>query len=102
MHNYFILVNSLYSAYELEQQLRVVEKHKKLFGLDWYNRNMCQGLLYGIKDRPDKIALLMYTARRYGFFNVVRGVLARIAVRFRTNVKESSGADRNNAKRHVQ
>lgn len=90
------------SIHELEQQLRVVEKHKNLFGSNWYKRNMCQGLLYGIKDRPDKISLLVYTARRYGIINVVRGVLARIAVKIRTSVKELSGAIRNYAKRHAQ
>lgn len=78
------------SIQELEKQLRVVEKYKKLFGLGWYKKNMSKGLLYGIKDRPDKIALLMYTARRYGLYNVVHGVLVRVLVRLRKSVKELS------------
>lgn len=63
---------------ELEQHFRVVHKHKQLFGTSWFRRQMCQGLLHGIKDRRDKVALLTYTARRYGIMNVVRALGCRV------------------------
>jgi glycosyltransferase involved in cell wall biosynthesis len=66
----------------LEQQFRVVQKHRSLFGTAWFNRQMCQGMLYGVKDRTDKVPLLMYTARRYGFLNVASVLTVRVAMNF--------------------
>lgn len=66
---------------ELERQFRVVEKHKGLFGMAWFNQQMCQGLLYGLKDRRDKFSLLKYAVRRYGLGNVVSTLARRIRQR---------------------
>ncbi len=69
---------------ELEQQFSVVDKYKELFGMSWFKRQMCKGLLYGIKHRPNKMTHLVFTARKYGVFNVtcalgnrLRAILSR-------------------------
>lgn len=75
----------------LEQQLRVVHKHRQLFGTHWFKRQMCRGMLYGIKDRPDKLTLLGYTARRYGVINVMRAMASRARARRSKAVHRGSG-----------
>ena len=71
------------SIAELERQLRVVEKHRALFGSSWFNRQMSQGLLFGIKDRKDKLAVVTHTARHYGAINVLRALMLRAAMKLR-------------------
>lgn len=63
---------------QLERQLRVVHKHRPLFGSKWFRREMCNGMLYGIKGRQNKLALLAYTARCYGPLNVLRTLADRV------------------------
>lgn len=67
----------------LEQQLRMLHKHRTFFGDKWFKRHMCKSLLWGIKHRPDRIALLAYVTRRYGMANVVCVLAARAGTKLR-------------------
>jgi glycosyltransferase involved in cell wall biosynthesis len=71
---------------ELERQLQVVHKHQPLFGMHWFRLHMAHGLLYGLSRRPDKLALLVYTGRHYGWTNVGRVLLARLGARWRESL----------------
>ena len=71
------------SASELEQQFRMVHKHRQFFGRRLFKRHMCRSLLYGIKHRRDKVALLAFTARRYGAMNVACLLVERVAIKLR-------------------
>ncbi len=89
------------SPAEVEQRLRMLQKHRQFFGGKWFKRHMCRALLYGIKDRRDRFTLLVYTARRYGLMNVA-GILAR-RVRARLRKSFSSAASDNpNGSRRAQ
>lgn len=65
----------------LEERFRMVHKHREFFGLRWFRRHMCNGLLYGISHRHDKMALVVYAARRYGVLNVARALGLRIKMK---------------------
>jgi glycosyltransferase involved in cell wall biosynthesis len=64
-------------ARELESQLRMLEKHKEFFGDAWYRRHMSWGMLYGIKQRTDKLSQIMFTIRRYGIASVANMLINR-------------------------
>ena len=66
------------SASELEQQYRMLVKHKSFFGPFWFRRHMCRGLLYGIKHRPNKWADIRYAARRFGALPVLGALGERV------------------------
>lgn len=68
---------------DLERQFQVVRKHQPLFGMRWFREHMAYGLLYGFSRRRDKLALLVYTVRHYGWTNVARVLLARAQARWR-------------------
>lgn len=70
-------------AAKMEQEFRMLGKHKEFFGDKWFKRHMARSLLYGVKYRQDRLAHLVYTAHRYGASNVVRAMLARLAARLR-------------------
>lgn len=74
------------SVSEMEQRYRMLHKHRQFFGNRWYRRHMCGALLFGIKDRRDKLAFLAYTARRYGVMNIVRTLVNRARVKFRKSI----------------
>jgi glycosyltransferase involved in cell wall biosynthesis len=71
-------------AAKMEQQFRMLGKHRQFFGEKWFRRHMARSLLYGIKYRQDKLRHLAYTAHRYGAMNVVRAMLARFSARLRS------------------
>lgn len=77
----------------LEAQFRMIHKHRQFFGDTWYKRHMCNGLLYGIRQRPDKLALLAYIARRYGLINIVRAWAIRVGVKLRKSFSRAAPAD---------
>jgi glycosyltransferase involved in cell wall biosynthesis len=84
---------------ELEQYLRMYHKHKEFFGTTWFTRHMCNALLYGIRYRRDKIALLMYTARQYGLINVVRTLANRVRVKWRESSLGTTSANRTSVRK---
>jgi glycosyltransferase involved in cell wall biosynthesis len=84
---------------ELEQRFRMLHKHKKLFGTRWFNRHMCNGLLYGIGSRQNKIALLLYTARRYGLIDVVRALVSRITLKLRGSISSATPTNQTGVRR---
>lgn len=61
---------------ELERQYVMLEKHKALFGNKLFKRHMSEALLYGIRQRQNKLSMIVQIASRYGTLNVLR-VLAR-------------------------
>lgn len=71
---------------DLERQFQVVHKHQALFGASWFRRHMVHGLLYGFSQRRDRLALLTYTGRHYGWNNVALVLLARVRARWRARV----------------
>jgi len=73
---------------EVEQQYRMIQKHREFFGTRWFRSHMSRALLYGIRHRQNKIAHLAYTARKYGVINVVRflGMRMRTIVSKRLNL----------------
>lgn len=71
-------------AEDMEQQFRMLRKHRQFFGEDWYRRHMARSLLYGIRYRPDKLRHLGYTACKYGVANVARAMLVRFSARLRS------------------
>lgn len=79
------ITNSLSRASVLERtrQLRVIEKHRVLFGDAWYHARMCEGLLYDFAGRPDKFTILAYAGRQHGWFNVFRVLALRLRERMR-------------------
>lgn len=83
---------------ELEGHYRMLHKHEQLFGPILYKRHMSGALLFGIKHRRDKLTLLLYTARLYGFMNVVRTLVNRLKFKIREGRSgrketEKKGAD---------
>lgn len=74
---------------ELERHYSMVHKHKQLFGPRLFKRHMSGALLFGIKHRQDKFALLAYTTRRYGLLNVVRTLARRARVKFRKSLESA-------------
>jgi GalNAc5-diNAcBac-PP-undecaprenol beta-1,3-glucosyltransferase len=71
---------------ELEKRLVILEKHKKFFGPHWYRHHLAGFLLYGIKQRPDKLRHLDYSVKRCGFVPVVRALLRRAYQKLTGNV----------------
>lgn len=65
---------------DLEAQFHMLRKHKEFFGHDWFRWHMARALLYGIRHRSDKWALLRKVAYRYGLANVA----AALGVRLKT------------------
>jgi len=84
---------------ELEHHFRMIHKHKQLFGAAWYRRHMSGALLFGIKHRRDKYALLLYTIRKYGLVNVARALAIRFGEKLRDGVSSISLAGRKCMKR---
>jgi glycosyltransferase involved in cell wall biosynthesis len=68
------IVNMPASA--LENELRMVHKHRAFFGEKWFRWHVCRFMLYGIKYRKDKWTHLAYMVRNYGIVSVIK-VLAR-------------------------
>jgi glycosyltransferase involved in cell wall biosynthesis len=64
-------------APELARQLQMLDKHHEFFGKRWYRRHLCQFLLYGIGQRPDRYAHVRYAIARCGFTSVARVLLVR-------------------------
>lgn len=75
------------SLEDLERQFLVLHKHQSLFGTRWFRQHMAFGMLYGLSRRRDKLALLFYTARRYGGTNVLRALLARVRARWADKIE---------------
>lgn len=78
--NHLRITNSLIECpqQELEQQFRMLYKHKEFFGRTWFRRHMSRALLYGVKHRSDKWKLLINVIRRYGPINVAVALGVRL------------------------
>jgi len=63
-------------ASALENELQMLRKHRVFFGEKWFRWHVCRFMLYGIKYRSDKRALLSYMVRNYGVISVLK-ILAR-------------------------
>jgi glycosyltransferase involved in cell wall biosynthesis len=63
-------------AAALENELRMLHKHRAFLGEKWFRWHVCRFMLYGIKYRRDKAAHLMYMVRHYGAGAVLK-VFAR-------------------------
>jgi glycosyltransferase involved in cell wall biosynthesis len=79
------------SVTDMEQQCRVIHKHKRLFGKAWFERQMCQKLLYDIKHRTNRAAIVVYAARNYGVINVVRTLGNRLRVKLSLRFRRFEG-----------
>jgi len=66
-------------AVGLENQLRMLQKHRDFFGHKWFKRHMCAAMLYGIRHRPDKLEHLWYMVQRFGLLGVSRILVQRTA-----------------------
>lgn len=71
---------------EIEKRLVILEKHREFFGPHWYRNHLAGFLLYGIKQRPDKLRHLAYSVKRCGFVPVVRALLRRAYQKLTGNV----------------
>ncbi|BAU48102.1 glycosyl transferase family 2 [Sulfurifustis variabilis] len=71
------------SVREMAHQLRVIEKHRPLFGEKWFHRRMCEALLYDFGRRKDRAGVLVHAARSHGWLNVVRILMMRLRERIR-------------------
>ena len=74
----------------LEQQFRMVHKHRQFFGEKWFRFHMCRSLLWGVRHRADKLSVIAYAARRYGLSNVGRVLAQRLRDR---QSRSSAGAN---------
>jgi len=63
---------------ELENEMRMLDKHKAFFGERWYRRHLCEALLYGIRHRPHKLAHLRYVLGRCGPMQVIHVLMRRV------------------------
>jgi glycosyltransferase involved in cell wall biosynthesis len=63
---------------ELENELRMFDKHKEFFGERLGRQHRCKALLYGIRHRPDKLVYLLHVIGICGLGQVIQ-VLARRA-----------------------
>lgn len=86
------------SASELEQRLRMVQKHREFFGPIWFNRHMCRALLFGLRYRNDKIRHVRYVAERYGATTVGWALKRRVVQKLaeRCLGQAASGIERTN------
>ncbi|MBI3899629.1 MAG: glycosyltransferase family 2 protein [Gammaproteobacteria bacterium] len=66
------------TAEQLEQELRMLHKHKEFFGDRWYRKHMCRFMLYGIRHRTDKVRHLRYLVRRCGVRSVLEAMTGRL------------------------
>lgn len=62
----------------VEQQLRMVQKHKKFFGPRMYRFHMCRLLLTSVRHRPDRMRYVVDVSRRYGVIGVVSALAERV------------------------
>jgi glycosyltransferase involved in cell wall biosynthesis len=63
-------------AAALENELRMLHKHRAFLGENWFRWHVCRFMLYGIKYRTDKTAHVLYMVKHYGASAVLK-VLAR-------------------------
>lgn len=78
--DHFRITNSVIKmpTAELEQQFRMLRKHKDFFGPRLFRRHMSRALLYGVKHRADRWNHLAYVMRNYGPINAVSAVGLRV------------------------
>jgi glycosyltransferase involved in cell wall biosynthesis len=62
----------------LENEVRMVHKHRAFFGEKWFKWHVCRFMLYGIKYRKDKGAHLAYMVRNYGVATVLAVLVKRV------------------------
>lgn len=62
----------------IEQELRMLQKHRDFFGPRMYRFHMCRLLLRSIKHRPHKLQYLFQVSRRYGLLGVFSALLDRL------------------------
>lgn len=74
----------------LEDQFRMVHKHRHFFGEKWFRFHMCRSLLWGIRHRADRLSVVAYTARHYGLGNVARVFARRLKDNLRTRSRDLS------------
>lgn len=73
---------------DVEKQLVMLNKHKEFFGKKWFNRHMSRALVYGIRNRRDKVDALFYIVRKFGAFNVSRVIASRAGFSLRKAMKK--------------
>jgi len=66
------------SLAQIEQRVCMLQKHREFLGPRWFRRHMCRALLAGLKDRRNKIQVLMHAVRRYGLLSVAHAVGRRV------------------------
>jgi glycosyltransferase involved in cell wall biosynthesis len=64
-------------ATALENEIRMVHKHREFFGEKWFRWHVCRFMLYGIKYRSDKRAHIFYLVKNYGVGSVVKFLVKR-------------------------
>lgn len=62
----------------LEEELRMVRKHREFFGAKLFRFHMSCFLLHDIKQRRSKTAFVAYVLRRYGVGSLVSAVADRV------------------------
>jgi GalNAc5-diNAcBac-PP-undecaprenol beta-1,3-glucosyltransferase len=70
-----------FTAVDLEDRLRVLEKHRAFFGEYWYRYHCVDNCLSYISSRSGRATTLLRTARRYGAAPVAHLMVNRVAVR---------------------
>ncbi len=74
-----------WGAPEIEAEIcHMLRKHEHFLGPKWFRRHMCSKLLEGLARTPkEKMADILYTARRYGAVNVVWSLSKRFLLKKR-------------------
>jgi len=77
------------SAKERDDGCQMIRKHEHFFGRRWIRRHMCRTLLADIAPgtSKEKMADILYTARRYGAVNVVLLIGKHFLVRKRDGLR---------------
>ena len=65
----------------VEDELRMVRKHKEFFGNRWYGFHVCRYLLQNFRHRSNKIGCIVYVCRNYGLLHFMRAATNLIYAR---------------------
>lgn len=65
----------------LEQDLRMLQKHKEFFGPRLYRFHMCRMLLRSFRHRPDRVRYLLEVSRKYGVIGVMQALVSRMQLK---------------------
>lgn len=65
----------------VEDELRMVVKHKDFFGTRWYRYHVCRYLLQNLRHRRNKVGCIVYVCRTYGLVHFMRAATNLIYAR---------------------